>query len=276
MAPIPYTRRHWESPYRVRVSRTAEDEGIFISDKFVFLRDAVSFWGEQNIPDWNGAEKIARVGLGPPKKPEASKIYDSEGRQKSVSSEEAEAWWEKIEPDLNREREEEQAAAERWRYAVDRFRNILAAGDITAQIMTPEDGHLHEIRLEIWRSDKAEDFFKTGFGEIWSYNNYIIEGPIIIERADLQKLIEGKANVEDPELERLGVDFDPERFPYLTFMIQLANELSNEPDKKPGKKAIEYKIENAWPKQLGESAMRKVDLMATFLRRPKDEKGGNQ
>lgn len=62
--------------------------------------------------------------------------------------------------------------------------------------------------------------------------------------------------------------------PYLEFMITAAGETGLATGKRLPKKTLENWIKNNWPASLGAPTDRKVVYMATFLRRPDDEKGG--
>jgi hypothetical protein len=63
--------------------------------------------------------------------------------------------------------------------------------------------------------------------------------------------------------------------PYIDFMLRVVRELELSPEHRMPKKLIEDWIKKKWPPELGNNSQRKRELMATFLRHPDDEKGGN-
>ena len=57
-------------------------------------------------------------------------------------------------------------------------------------------------------------------------------------------------------------------------MLRAVRELSPEAGNRIPKEIIENWLRENWPDELGKISKRKVVSMATFLRRPEDEKGG--
>lgn len=63
--------------------------------------------------------------------------------------------------------------------------------------------------------------------------------------------------------------------PYMQFMLDAVRGLELSPDKRINKEIIINWLNDNWPAELEGKSARLVQTMATFLRRPKDKKGGN-
>jgi hypothetical protein len=63
--------------------------------------------------------------------------------------------------------------------------------------------------------------------------------------------------------------------PYLEFMLRASRELGLEPDQRTSKNDIIHGLKRTWPEHLGKPTKAKLEAMATFLRRPEHETGGN-
>ena len=62
--------------------------------------------------------------------------------------------------------------------------------------------------------------------------------------------------------------------PYVAFMLRAVREMGLQPGTRIQKETIEGWLRENWPDELGDLTKRKVESMATFLRHPKDERGG--
>jgi hypothetical protein len=63
--------------------------------------------------------------------------------------------------------------------------------------------------------------------------------------------------------------------PYVEFMMRASRALLLDHEQKVPKDEIVHWLKEHWPKNLGKMSESKIQYMATFLRRPEDEKGGN-
>jgi hypothetical protein len=101
-----------------------------------------------------------------------------------------------------------------------------------------------------------------------------ISGKMFVERSALERLF--------PPASALPLEIDPHLpasrgyvSPYLSFMIRAAAQLDLAPNKREKKHAIEMYLRDNWPAELGQVSGEKVSYMATFLRSPQHERGGN-
>lgn len=170
--------------------------------------------------------------------------------------------------------------------------NYLRAGDINVSVVL-ERGRLENLdRTYWWIEDNILSWCPEKYDDDCLSTEASNEFDLDDERPDEVRLwdkkIPGKMFVEKAELERL---FPPNRrlmeaaeagpqpesytSPYLLFMIRAAAELDLAPEKRTKKEAIEAWLRDDWPAELGEASQEKVRYMATFLRSPAHEKGGN-
>lgn len=62
--------------------------------------------------------------------------------------------------------------------------------------------------------------------------------------------------------------------PYIEFMLEASEKLQLSGTKKISKDDILHWLTQNWPTHFGKPSDRKLEYMATFLRRPENEKGG--
>ena len=169
----------------------------------------------------------------------------------------------------------EAEAHQRWVAAIEAARNFLVEGHITTEVLT-DGGIFHDVPVTEWLSRKAVQFFATGFGNFRNphgVHTFEIEGIILIDRKAVDSLWDEKAETARPAE---VAAFDEAVFPYLAFLVKAAREMPLSPTKRTHKKTIEYWLRENWPQSLGQPTDYKIRSMATFLRRPEDEKGGIQ
>ena len=65
-----------------------------------------------------------------------------------------------------------------------------------------------------------------------------------------------------------------ERFPYVRLLLAATNAGMFKGNNRVEKKVIEHWLQQNWPPELGQSSPTKIATLATYLRRPEDEKGG--
>jgi hypothetical protein len=105
------------------------------------------------------------------------------------------------------------------------------------------------------------------------------EGPVLVDRAELEKLLsdgkpQGDTTAGESAMSSDESSIDTTPHPYLAFMLRAAREIEFAEDRATPKKVIEGWLRDNWPTNPGEATNTKVTNMATFLRRPKDEAGG--
>ena len=268
----------------------------WLPSNLVYLRHAVARVGARFTEKWDDTEIEARPRLAPPRKhwreqeeggeARPVSIYNESGTAHQVNIARAEEWWAETEPRLRQEWKLEFAAHRRWQDAVARLRDELAQGRLVASVLE-ESGRTLAIEPEYWCSPKAELTFYLGLAEVTTAaitTVYKHKGVVVLDRAPFEEFVrppgaspQGVAltasgdGVPGPPLPAI----DPLRFPYLEFMIRAAREAPIAPDGRTPKKSIEAWLYQNWPQRLGEPTANKVATMATFLRRPEDEKGGN-
>lgn len=106
----------------------------------------------------------------------------------------------------------------------------------------------------------------SGYG-----GSYKVQGPIILDH-DFINYQKSNSDLTEVTIAPL---FDTSAFPYLAFMLHAVTEAPFNKGGRTSKKIVKEWIESNWPAELGESTPAKVNYMATFLRKPEDEKGGN-
>lgn len=80
---------------------------------------------------------------------------------------------------------------------------------------------------------------------------------------------------QDPSAGAPAETLDPKRFPYLAFMLAASRAAPLSSDGRVPKKTVEAWLRENWPNELGAPTPNKITNMATFLRRPDEERGGN-
>lgn len=244
---------------------------------------ALDLLGQDRIENWNGKEKASRAFNAPPDPPwnwqEAEHhhldeffVFSENGKPKPSSEKEALSWWSEVEPVLVREWEEETAANQRWLECRNVMRNELACQRFKAHVLR-KGGDFFEIPVAIWLGDMGGELIRTGaakFRHAHGYSSFEIEGPVLMERLFLQK---EKTEVSKSEAQ-VAPTINDVRFPYLAFMIVAARDAPFSSKGRTSKKTLERWIRDNWPDGLGEATETKITNMATFLRRPEDERGG--
>ncbi len=96
-------------------------------------------------------------------------------------------------------------------------------------------------------------------------------GFVLVSHSDLLATINGeKINEEIQSAASAGYES-----PYLRFAREASQKLGLKEAEKVPKDHITTWLRKNWPRELGPCSNRKIDAMATFLRRPEDEKGGH-
>ncbi len=101
-----------------------------------------------------------------------------------------------------------------------------------------------------------------------------LDGQKVLFKSDeLSRVIANNSKVEE-------IDKSPSALPsyippYLAYMLRAISALDLRADTKPTKKQIEDWLRQHWPPELGQPSGSKIEYMATFLRRPADERGGH-
>lgn len=283
---FPYRRRTWEdalrSPFDFRHARNAIDRR-WIPDTHIRMEQALDLLGRDRIENWNGKEKTSRAFNAPPDPPwnwqqgehlhlDEFFVFGEDGEPKSSSEKEALSWWSEVEPILNREWEEEAAARQRWLECRNMMRNELACERFEALVLR-KGGDFFKIPVERWLGEMGGEPIRTGVAKFLhshGYSTFEIEGPVLLERLFLQK---EKTEVSKSEAQ-VAPTINEVRFPYLAFMIVAAREAPFSSKGRTSKKTLEGWIRDNWPDGLGEATETKITNMATFLRRPEDERGG--
>jgi hypothetical protein len=163
-------------------------------------------------------------------------------------------------------------------HIIDPIRQRLVKKEIGAMAMF-EDGAMQDLEDFHWSSPSAVATFTTGQTllyrsgspapypqQCWVYLNQ--EGLLQPTR---EKMAQAQYHVND-------IKVSPAIFPYLHFMIQASESLAqNRTTRTPKKEQTEDWLGENWPSEtLGKPSNAKVGYMATFLRHPNDELGGNK
>jgi hypothetical protein len=248
--------------------------------------EAVSLYGERRIAAWDGRELAGRPGLQPPERPwlhygsqvESPKrlIFNEDGNPSYVDAETAERWWSLNEAKLTEEWQAELQALKRWRDASGDVRDLLAEGKLSSELMT-ESGLLVRVSRKEWRRFSALQIFTTGEAQVYAGNppfKHTYQGIVLIERQLFDSVVE--EHRASPSTNAPPFPFDPKLFPYVAFMVRTAGEIPSHEGRRLTKKEIEGYLRANWPKndELGKPTKNKIRTMATFLRRPEDERGG--
>jgi hypothetical protein len=244
---------------------------------------ALEKFGASRIAGWTGSESEA-IGFDLPPDPpwtwsrrkvRVSAFFKiiNDRKIREVSEDEALSWWQSIQGDLTNEWQNEFAAARRWKECLESFRSQLAEGEIKSQILN-KDGDYHDIPSSFWRSVSGEKALLDGFAEFKFVSElgypYLTAGPIVFDAEFLYPELKLK-NLE-PEIAEFSIDGS--KFPYLAFMIRAAKQAPFLSTGRTSKKVIEAWLKENWPNELGKLTESKIRGMATFLRRPEDERGG--
>lgn len=283
---FPYRRREWEILVFPAMRRHPLDGckelRRWVPDTHVKLTEAIDMFGGKFVADWNGTELNARRLPDDPDPPwewssdrtekEGIFIISDKPEMVFVSHEEAKVWWKAIEPIMRYERDENLAAFQRMEDCREQLRNALASEQFGAEILD-EFGTFRRISAQSWISNKGSVFLSSGVGEVELMGGMqltMFTGPIVFPNDFL------KVGPKETATKRSDTpaSLDEKQFPYLAFMLNATNSGLFNQSKRTPKKTIEAWLHRNWPSDLREPTDTKVRNMASFLRRPEDEKGG--
>jgi hypothetical protein len=279
----PYRRRTWLQKLRPSLPPIPPRElSRWIPDTHILIHDALNLIGEQSFPGWNGSESKARWWMTLPpdspslwegNRPQDGKFIKFTEKDEVVpcSKEEAEQWWQQVEPQIVEEWKAERDAEVRWTKCLNLMRNRLADKTYEAFALE-ENGYFYEVPVEKWLGKDGEKAIRTGVVDFFppSYgSSSIVRGPAVL-RHDFLRTTPNKIPNPDEALDNVEL----KRFPYLGFLLQAARSGVFKGDEKVQKKTIEHWLRSHWPPDLGSMTETKIATLATYLRRPEDEKGG--
>ena len=132
---------------------------------------------------------------------------------------------------------------------------------------------MHEIISHKWGNE-------TYFRALLQYGAYSISGDhsldgqkVLLKSDELPRVIANNSKVEETDKSPFALpSYIP---PYVAYMLRAISALDLRADTKRTKKQIEDWLEKHWPPELGQASESKIEYMATFLRRPEDERGGH-
>jgi hypothetical protein len=247
----------------------------WVPDGYLLLQEALDALGKHEITGWSGAEMAARWIDMPPDKPwlwrghkssEKYFLFSSDDEIIECNEEQAESWWTGIEPKLANEWSLEKGAKERWASCVRLMRNRLAAGTYKGLVLLRE-GEFRAIPVSEWISANGSAMLATGvakFNTAGMMHSIPHDGPAVLQ-ANFLISNQSKNQVETKNLER---------FPYIRLLLAATNAKLFKGNGRVEKKVIEHWLQQNWPTELGNSTPTKISTLATYLRRPEDEKGG--
>lgn len=283
-----YFRHKWfpEAARKPLLVQRGRNEFFKPSSKLLIL-EAVELYGSAMITDWNGQEREARPDIGEPKPwlerwpmpngTEGWLTFDLDDEPVGATRSAAEAWWNSMMPALRAEWAAETEALERQFEAMTGVQEMLADGVIIAKILL-QGGALRDVPSEIWLSGGGLSTMRTGRVSFSPSGMVTWEGPVLLERLEFEAALRQTAagsGIDIPNSETRSIDdIDAARHPYLAFMNRAARECPFDPTGRTPKKTVRAWLEEHWPAELGQPTPTKLDSMATFLRRPEDEKGG--
>lgn len=291
---FPYRRAQWERLVRPYKAYPSKGYQRWVPDSHVKLLLALQMLGETCIEGWKGTEQDARRHNAPPDPPwewivseQADQrffIFNDLGEKVFATRHRAEEWWQTVLPVLVREWEEEKHARSRWLECQQLMRNKLASEDIVAEILQ-DSGKFERIPPHVWIGEKGGQFLSSGIADIRipsGYESRSVKGLVVFKRTFLTS--PSKLATRSKQHEFTNVPTRPseqtepvslKHFPYLAFMLSAAKNGPFSTGRRVPKKVIEDWLRKNWPRPLGEPTPNKTTNMATLLRRPEDEKGGN-
>ena len=166
----------------------------------------------------------------------------------------------------------DQAAEPNLREAANWIRNKAFAGELKAYKLNSA-GAMNEISSNKWAT---EAYFMAilQYGAYSSSGDHSLDGQKVLLKSDeLSRVIANNSKVE--EIDKSPSALPPYIPPYLAYMLRSISALDLRADTKPTKKQIEDWLRKHWPPELGQASESKIEYMATFLRRPEDERGGH-
>ena len=140
-------------------------------------------------------------------------------------------------------------------------------------IIIASSGHSEGFWSRIWASDECLQFFETGEAVLPGSEHRFAPpvGRVLVNLNELEAALEEMLANTRSETE---VQLPHNLPPYLAFMLRAVEQLDLGRNTKLRKKVIVAWLHDNWPRDLGKRTDRKLESMATFLRRPEDEKGG--
>jgi hypothetical protein len=279
----PYTRLAWNFPDQ-RFAGSAgrvDPDSRFVPPSQLRIKEAIELYGAKEVEGWDGTEENARLLLGPPEPPwEAYRredgplgflIFGDDGEALFVDEAAASAWWTHNEPGLRQEWRTEKRAGERWITAVEGLRGLLADGRLSAAVLT-DSGHIQSIPVQNWLGTDGGGILIRGYARIHimvGYSSFKFEGIVLVSRGALEAIWAAKQPTPTAS------ELDPGLHPYLDLMLTAAKVLPFARGTRMPKDVIEKWLRENWPPALGPATDNKIRGLATFLRRPEDEGGGN-
>lgn len=272
----PYRRKNWLIKLNMLPQKQFVEQLFrWFPDEYLRVRDAVELLGQAEIANWNGSEKDARWLTHAPDKPwlwqNSRKIERffliAENNEVIECSElEAEVWWRRVEPNLIAEWRAEKNAMDRWYNCSMIMRNRLSNKTYTACVLE-KDGMFFELPVSEWIRENGAKMLNSGVADFkmpGTYQSFPINGPVLLKK---DFLASGRIKPA-----YLLPDFA--RFPYIKFLLEAASSNLFDGNQRVEKKLIEHWLDQNWPKELGIPTRTKIATLATYLRRPADEKGG--
>lgn len=285
----PFRRKEWQVALRHTTIRRFEPElpelRRWVPNTHLKIADGLEILGQKEVEHWSGNERNAKRYTNEPDPPwtwnHREEIPDfftiSENSEIEQTDEEtAFQWWQGILPTLIAEWEEETAAYRRWRACLDLMRNRLSTGQSEAYILL-ETGKFEPVPEQIWRGKKGGHFLSSGVAQFYAHRGYSssdhVRGPVLVQRDFLSE--DKPENSGSRVSSNIAAIVDEDAFPYLAFMLKVAHsDLFEVSSRRVPKKTVEQWLRENWPSGLGDPTPTKISTMATFLRRPEDEKGG--
>jgi hypothetical protein len=287
----PYRRKAWLKASERHNNPNLAPEAVptnkfWVPESHVKLRDIFDLIGIRYLPGWTGNERSARKVDAEPDPPwfwlptgiipeSRYQIFSDECEIVLASKEQAWNWWAGIKPVLYAEWQEEKSAYERQTACFEKMRNLLAAGDLETEILLGTSGEFVSVPERVWRSNKGFRFLRAGhavFRQTGGLEPSEVDGVVLVRTDQLEKMksVPTEATVELPE----STDVDATRFPYLVLMLEAAKSELFEAEERVRTETIVGWLSDNWPRGLGGKSPTKFSNMATLLRRPEDEKGG--
>jgi hypothetical protein len=271
-----FRRLNWLHKLQMMPRRQVPEQLLrWVPDGYLLIQNALDVLGQNEITGWNGAEMAARWIDLPPDRPwlwrgnKSSKeyfIFSGDDEVIDCDKGQAESWWTEIEPILLIEWAMEKDAKERWESCVKLMRNRLAAGTYKGLVLQ-RHGEFNEIPVNEWINVNGSLMLATGVAK------FNIAGMVSIITRDGPAILKANfltSNRSENQVETKNL----ERFPYIRLLLAATNAGLFKGNARVEKKVIEHWLQQNWPPELGNSTPTKVSTLATYLRRPEDEKGG--
>ena len=272
----PYRRKSWLSVIQPTREQDRQVELTWwVPNSHLRIREAMMLLGKQEISGWKGDEFEARLVTDPPDKPwlwRGTKQVDKyftileTDEVLECSQANAEIWWSSMEPKLIEEWTTEKSNLQRCFECVTLMRNRLSDETYEAYALE-KNGRFYEIPVNEWIGENGSKMLFSGVSNFYlsGYSQGSqIKGPVLL-KADF--LASASKNQPVPLT-------DLERFPYIRLLLSATASGLFVNNDRVEKKLIEYWLRKNWPMELGEATTTKISTLATYLRRPEDEKGG--